>query len=71
MNCLRISLNQMYLNLYLNFRLDKDMLDEKIQSSKDAKIDDRFYPQQILYPNSNRVQYMLNLGMSILTYAKS
>ena len=70
MNCL-ISLNQMYLNLYLNFRLDKDMLDEKIQSSKDAKIDDRFYPQQILYPNSNRVQYMLNLGMSILTYAKS
>ena len=61
----------MYLNLYLNFRLDKDMLDEKIQSSKDAKIDDRFYPQQILYPNSNRVQYMLNLGMLILKYTIS
>ena len=61
----------MYLNLYLNFRLDKDMLDEKIQSSKDAKIDDRFYPKQMLYPNSNRVQYMLNLGMLILKYTIS
>ena len=38
------------------------MIDKKIQSSKDAKIDDRFYPKQMLYPSSNRVQYMLNLG---------
>ena len=45
-----------------NFRLDKNMLDEKIQSAKDAKIDEKFYPTQILYPSSKTIQYMLNLG---------
>ena len=48
-----------------NFRLDKNMLDEKIQSAKDAKIDEKFYPTQMLYPSSKTNQYMLNLGKHI------
>ena len=47
------------------------MLDEKIQSSKEAKIDEKFYPKQMLYPSSENVQYMLNLGMLKLVYAKA
>ena len=42
------------------------MLDEKIQSAKDAKIDEKFYPTQMLYPSSKTNQYMLNLGKHVL-----
>ena len=41
------------------------MLDEKIQSAKDAKIDEKFYPTQMLYPSSKTNQYMLNLGKHV------
>ena len=41
------------------------MLNSKLQTASNAKIDERFYPKQIYNLDADKTQYLLNLGMYI------
>ena len=47
---------------YIFSSLNKDSLMSKMKSADDAKIDGSFFPMETVYPKTNAIQFMMNIG---------